>query len=284
MGANFENMLMYSTIKIETSNSISKGSGTGFFFSFECTNKTGNFINCIITNNHVVNESDDINLKFHLADKDARPTIHNIEVPLKKGEWVCIRHPNEKVDLCAIMIGSIIDSNRQKGQFLHAPSLVTALIPTSERLQRLNPINEILMIGYPIGLSDCVNNFPISRRGITATHPGLNYNGKAEFVIDAACWPGSSGSPVFNYGLTQSDSNGNIYIGSPRLELLGILYGGPSYDAGGKVISKEIPTNTLPLMHTSIPVNLGFVIKAQEIFNLEKEVQKYYLTQVGNEN
>lgn len=35
------------------------------------------------------------------------------------------------------------------------------------------------------------------RRGITATNINFDYNGKKEFVIDAACFPGSSGFPVF---------------------------------------------------------------------------------------
>jgi len=53
------------------------------------------------------------------------------------------------------------------------------------------------MVGYPIGLWDEKNNYPIFRKGITATHPANDYNGKSEFMIDAACFPGSSGSPVY---------------------------------------------------------------------------------------
>ncbi len=44
------------------------------------------------------------------------------------------------------------------------------------------------MIGYPNGIWDEANNMPIIRRGITATHPNFNYNGKPEFMIDAACF------------------------------------------------------------------------------------------------
>lgn len=53
------------------------------------------------------------------------------------------------------------------------------------------------MVSYPIGLIDNINNFPIFRRGITASHPGLSFKVKPEFLIDASCWPGSSGSSVF---------------------------------------------------------------------------------------
>lgn len=52
------------------------------------------------------------------------------------------------------------------------------------------------MVGYPDGIWDEFNNQPIVRRGITATHPKNDFNGKGEFLIDAVCFPGSSGSPV----------------------------------------------------------------------------------------
>jgi hypothetical protein len=48
------------------------------------------------------------------------------------------------------------------------------------------------MVGYPNGLWDTANNFPLIRRGVTATHIKNNYNGKSEFVIDIACYGGSS--------------------------------------------------------------------------------------------
>ena len=46
-------------------------------------------------------------------------------------------------------------------------------------------------------LIDEVNNKPVVRKGITATDIRLDYNGRKEFLIDAACFHGSSGSPVF---------------------------------------------------------------------------------------
>ena len=57
-------------------------------------------------------------------------------------------------------------------------------------------VEDVLMIGYPNGLWDTTHNMPIIRRGTIATDIKLDYNEKKEFVIDAACFPGSSGSPV----------------------------------------------------------------------------------------
>jgi len=58
-------------------------------------------------------------------------------------------------------------------------------------------LENILMLGYPNGLYDRVNFTPMARRGITATPISLDYEGKPAFCIDAATFPGCSGSPVF---------------------------------------------------------------------------------------
>ena len=52
------------------------------------------------------------------------------------------------------------------------------MIPAQADLESLDAIEEIVMIGYPNGLWDSVNNMPIARRGITATPVYLNYEGK----------------------------------------------------------------------------------------------------------
>ena len=64
---------------------------------------------------------------------------------------------------------------------------------------------------------------PITRTGITATSFSLDYQGKSEFVIDAACFPDSSGSPVFICGKKgYADKYNNIDLSKNRLFFLGI--------------------------------------------------------------
>ena len=127
------------------------------------------------------------------------------------------------------------------------------------------------MIGYPNGIWDSVNNKPIFRKGITATHPKFDYNGKKEFMIDAACFPGSSGSPVFilNEG-GYRDKKGNTYLGTTRIMLIGVLYAGPQHTATGEVKIINVPTSQIPVSISSIPNNLGIVIKSFRIKELEK--------------
>ena len=127
------------------------------------------------------------------------------------------------------------------------------------------------MIGYPIGIWDSVNNKPIFRKGVTATHPNFDYNGKKEFLIDMACFPGSSGSPVFIFNEGgYRDKKGNTFMGKSRILFLGTLYAGPQHTATGEIKVVNISTSTKPIAISKIPNNLGLVIKHNRILELEK--------------
>lgn len=125
------------------------------------------------------------------------------------------------------------------------------------------------MIGYPNGIWDSKHNLPLIRKGITSTHPKYEFNGKPEFLIDAACFPGSSGSPVFlaNLGM-YFDKKGNTVVGT-RLGLLGVLYAGPQHTAQGDVRIVPVPTNQKAVSVSAIPNNLGMVIQVKKIKDFE---------------
>ena len=113
-----------------------------------------------------------------------------------------------------------------------------------------------------------LNNHPIIRRGITATHPAIDYEGKSITAIDAPCFPGSSGSPVVfaNEGM-YSTKTGTVVGG--RVALMGVLYGGPQIALDGSVSIQEIPTVKQGIGNPSMmAINLGYVIKAREILAL----------------
>jgi hypothetical protein len=115
---------------------------------------------------------------------------------------------------------------------------------------------------------------PIFRKGITATHPNLNYEGRDEFLIDAACFPGSSGSPVFLYNMgSYADRQGGTVIGT-RIALLGILYAGPQFTVKGEIVVSPIPTQMKPVPISRIPTNLGIVIKAKQILEFKPIIEK----------
>lgn len=188
-------------------------------------------------------------------------------------------HPDPDVDLCAMPIASITNIFELQSQKIFFIPLSIRLIPSSGDIENLGAVEDIIMVGYPNGIWDEVNNQPIFRKGITATHPAKNYMGKKEFVIDAACFPGSSGSPVFIYNPNgYFDREGNYFLGQPRLLLLGVLYAGPQHTVQGQIRVIDAKLDHVPISLSLIPNNLGYVIKSERI----QEFEKLFMEAEGN--
>jgi hypothetical protein len=270
-GMTISEQLLYSTIRVECLyKNGSRGSGTGFFFRF-LEERNSNFVPVIITNNHVINDSQLGALTFTKTDINGNPLDkEHVYFPLPNFESLWIKHPDNRVDLCAMPIGPIIEQAKSQNETIFLKSFGHSLLPSEEQLSNLTALEDVIMIGYPNGIWDSINNKPLFRKGITATHPFHDYNGKKEFMIDAACYPGSSGSPVFILNeFAYSDKQGT-YLGKPRLLLLCILYAGPQYTATGEIQIINVPTVQKPIVVSSIPNNLGLVIKSQRITELEQ--------------
>lgn len=273
MNLTISEQLMYSTIRIEcTDRNGNISTGTGFFFNFleNPVDKTG--IPAIITNKHVVENSVTGKLLFTLSDDQGNPLDQNHDAFIIgnfQTNWYF--HPDPEVDLCVLPISSIIVEMLKENKMPFFRSLDKSLIPTAEIMQELNAMEELVMIGYPNGIWDSVNNQPILRRGITATHPNKDYLGKKEFMVDMACFPGSSGSPVLVFNPNgYQDKNGNIYMGTSRVLLMGVLYAGPQHTATGEIEVVTVPTRQVPMSILRIPNNLGMIIKSERILELEE--------------
>jgi len=72
-------------------------------------------------------------------------------------------------------------------------------------------------------------------------------------MIDAACFPGSSGSPVFLYntGGWATRSGTSLWVGI-RIKLLGLLYAGPVHTIEGEIIIVNVPTQQRSVSVTTI--------------------------------
>ena len=226
--------LIYCTTKIINIIDETKiATGTGFFMNFNENLEKGTCQPVIITNKHVV--------------KDAKKIIFS----------VCRADENN----------NSLDSYSQEYKVrLYRGKLGTDLIINEDEVKDCSAMEDIIMIGYPNGLEDSYNNKPIIRKGITSTHLKFDYNGKKEFLIDMACFPGSSGSPIF-FCNESSYTQGNTTFFGSRCKLLGLLYGGPQHTSTGSVVFENIPTN--PKAIIQIPNNLGVVVKAVRIKELE---------------
>ena len=262
--------LTHSTVRIAcqlVDGSISTGSG--FFYAF-AKEADGN-VPAIVTNKHVVAGAVAGQFNLTLRAQDGSPIIgQHITIKLDQFESRWIPHPAADVDLCVMPIAPLLTEAAVAGQSFFFVSLDESLLPTESDLADLAALEEILMIGYPNGIWDATNNMPILRRGITATHPNIDYEGRKEFLIDAACFPGSSGSPVFLFNATGwSNRKGNIMMGGPRVKLLGLLYAGPQHTATGEVRIVNVPTQQRAVAISTIPNNLGLVVKAVRLREMD---------------
>jgi hypothetical protein len=267
--------LTYSTIRIECQLRTGElTTGTGFFCRF--LESENGFVPAIVTNKHVVEGSEYGRFHLNLADANGQLIIGGHE-SFTSGQFESgwIKHPDPEVDLCMLPIGQLHQLTQAAGKNIYYISLDKSVIATNEDLGGLTALEDVIMIGYPNGIWDAANNMPIIRRGITATHPNLNYEGKQEFMIDAACFPGSSGSPVFLFNLGGYVSkSGGVILGGSRVKLLGILYAGPQHTATGEIQIVNVPTQQRAVAFSRIPNNLGLVIKAHRLFDFDGILQE----------
>ncbi|TET39226.1 MAG: serine protease [Planctomycetota bacterium] len=272
--------LLFSTVRIVTEKPNSKvGIGTGFFFEFKT--KSGQFVPTLITNKHVVKDAIVGRFRLHeqkkVGDSDI-PTGKYIDLQFKDFESQWIMHPSTNIDLCAMPIGPLVNEAQKQSRDFYRSTLTAEHIPAPGTLQNLKAIEDIFMYGYPIGLWDEVNNLPLIRRGITSTHPAVDFCGKNEGMIDAACFPGSSGSPVLiiNEGQYTTASN-QMVVGQSRIILLGVLYAGPVLKKDGNTESRPIPTNVKEEeKDVAERLHLGYYVSSSEIHKLGDEIKDKY--------
>lgn len=260
--------LLYSTIHLETSGPAGTFHGTGFFYQ---ANVSAGLIHVVITNKHVIDGCNTVRIKCHQANsQNDGPLGHTFDLNVKLEPGGIAYHPDPEVDLCAISM-PIQEYAAKQGHHVFYVPLHSALLLSAEEWASLDAYEEVLMIGCPNGLYDEANNVPIFRRGITASHPSMRYNGADEFLIDAACFPGSSGSPVMLFDTVGhlDKASGNYQLGSKRVKLLGVLYAGPTIDQTGEVVLvKKAPVSVTTMMH------LGCVMRSSRIVELEAELQR----------
>lgn len=261
--------IMYSTVKIETE----KGISSSFLFQFEPDDDPSKKIPCLVTNRHVFKDSI-IKGKFIFHESDVSnysPSgkVFSLDINL---ENFIVNHPNPSIDLCAIPLNPILSSlKHDKGISPFMIYLDKSILPSDEIIKNLSAVEDVLMVGYPIGLYDEANNFPIFRKGITSSHPAIDFNKNPEFMIDASCFPGSSGSPVFLYNSGAYGFGSNLVIGN-RLLLLGILHSGAEMESENRIVSRDIPSLPVLTSQYNIMLNLGYVIKSNQLNGIKSEL------------
>lgn len=266
--------MLLSTVKIEaTQGGRSVSTGTGFFWA---TQIDGGSMVSLMTNKHVIDGSDGLVIYMHTADTNdpSRPSGKNIRMNIEYGLDGVTRHPDPDVDLIALNVTSLINQAAADGYRTCYRTLTREDIPDARTLELFDSVEEVLMVGCPRGISDEYNNMPLVRRGITATSIRRDFNGKQEFMIDLACFPGSSGSPVFF--LNQQDflqyrqPDGSMKS-KPKFALMGVLHAGPVVNNEGRLVLNQVPSVSVQTM-----MHLGQVIRSNRIIELDELILAEY--------
>jgi len=240
----------------------------------------------MVTNKHVIEDANVGSFVFILNDGKGDPQLgRGIEVPVLRFRDHFHGHPDPSVDIAVSPLNPLIDHRDEAtglviGQSTYVAPIRSQHIPTQEYIDNLEAIEEIFFIGYPAGLYDAVNLTPITRRGITATPLQVDYDGESVFLIDAAVFPGSSGSPAFlASSAIRTDKSGNLVLIASRIVLLGVIAKYLSKPETGIVEWKPIPTEeneVVPTYTTSQALNLGVVYKSSTVLETIDDFIKTY--------
>lgn len=262
--------ITHSTVRIEIINESEQtlSTGSGFFFSFKIQEKYN--VPVLVTNKHVIQGAKTARLVFTVSGEGENPKYGELfSYTIGEIAQRFILHPSHDVDLCIMPMQPILeDALVRYKKRLFVVNLDESLIPTKEILNKLSVMEDVIMVGYPNGLWDQTNNLPIIRRGITAVHPKFDYNGKTDIAVDMACFPGSSGSPIFIHNQGSYPTGDGIAIGN-RIILLGVLYAGPQMTAIGDIQTKTIPTADIQFARTNLMINIGYAVKSRRLMDFK---------------
>ncbi len=165
------------------------GSATGFFYTYD-----GELF--LVTNKHVVTGSpqtgkpDTLRLRLHLDPNDISKN-DDLDIPLyenKKPAWKTHpTHPDADVALIKL------DKKAVEGKFFIKAWSGDDFLPDN---YRLDPGEDVFIMGYPLSFHDRYHNLPIFRNAMLASTYRVHFEKQPFVLTDANLHPGTSGSPV----------------------------------------------------------------------------------------
>jgi hypothetical protein len=270
--------MMLCTVRIETtgvsaSGSFQQGCATGFLLELPVTTDSTKVV--VVTNKHVLDEAQTITLHFQRSctDEADAPSGEVYSYQMRgdfRQEWMSPL--SDDIDLCCLDIENIKCQAQTEGKPILVSSIKAAHFCSHGDLQDfISPIQEIFVYGYPTGLWDTYNNLPVIRRGTFASHPAKDFCGEPSGLLDLACFPGSSGSPVFilSDGASHSTKNGSVYTGRQLAIFVGVIAKSALMNPDGR-----IDFSSLPVQHQRVrdkgmlAIHIAYYIKAAEVIKL----------------
>ncbi len=242
MGNTLAESWLYATVLVENQNGAK---GTGFLVRRTIDEEKARIF--LVTNKHVIAESQEARARvekfnLHLNVKDPNGKLRGETVSVivhgttRPDLWLQLHreHPDPDVDVLAfdvtaLIIAKVGIANKWSDYSLFA---------SREKLDELDVTigDDVMVIGYPLGLRHRETNFPLFRSGVISTKIGETLEDEVRdpkgvmrkrtlrgFLVDGAMIPGSSGSPVVLKPIFGRKVKNTIMGSLPVPVLLGIM-------------------------------------------------------------
>lgn len=257
--------LLFSTVRIETVDAAENplAVGTSFVLAHTFPKRQSDLF--LVSNKHVVEGAETGFIYFTSRGADRSPVIGKpFFVRLDNFELQWHGHPDPRVDVAVFPLSWELDVIKKAGVEPYLMELSSTMMISESEIERAEPFQPVLFVGYPNGLFDEVNYTPIFRQGTLATPLQFDFSGTPSFLIDASVFPGSSGSPVYSYSLSIKGSIIDV-------RLLGILSSVFTQSDEGKIVPVPAPTSTDAIVSFDQILDLGVVIKSSKILETLKD-------------
>lgn len=252
--------LLFNTIRVDTVlEDGSEGSGTAFVVSHAAGGGTHAFV---VTNRHLVEGVRSGGLVFTQKKRGQPAFGERFQININDFSHAWFQHPDPEVDIAIIPLRPLEQAARDQGVELYYHAIESHLAPDASTMRALDALEQVIFVGYPSGVWDQVNLMPIMRRGTTATPMALDFEGRPEFLIDAAVYPGSSGSPVFVY---QPDTLRSSQTGGKKFLFAGVVAAVFFREEANHLVPVPVPANNKSMVMGSEMIDLGLVIKAEAV-------------------
>ncbi len=225
--------LLKSVLRVETAPNASGAPNIGSGFLAQAAEDPAGKI-FLVTNKHMIgdwNYADGdfrtfqpwINVFFYRVNDPSGQTYRATKIDLVSGSTLDASrvhlHPIARIDLVAIDVTDKIRDQAQHIDFsVYAPSYLVTFGKIRDQLTDI--ADEVIALGYPLGIRSLRNSYPIAKIGYLASSPGeevsipirlqnragaqvdVTIEGKF-LVVDGLIVPGNSGGPVVLAGGTR---------------------------------------------------------------------------------
>lgn len=264
--------LFFATVRIDAEYASRKpGNGTAFVLRHRIRRRPVEFL---VTNRHVIDGATRLRVRFHRAGAsgDQPMLTETMDHVFDDGSAAWTVHRESDIDLAITPLAPIETALEQDGARVFHRAVDSDLAPIAADLDKCDALEDVVFIGYPNGIWDRTHHLPVARRGITATPIAVDFEGRPRFLIDAAVFGGSSGSPVFILNRGGWTGRDGAFNDGQRLLFVGVVGSVYYRSALNEVVTlpatDRVESSTRQLARDREMIDLGIVHKARALLEL----------------